>query len=69
MADAAIDDIGKLIGNAANIGVLILGWAIHRIISSVDRKIEQIDRHLESTDSSIATITTQIAVIHSKEKH
>lgn len=69
MADATIDDLGKFIGGAANLGILVLGWAIHRIITTLDRKIEQIDKHLESTDAAISVIKTQLAVIHSKENH
>lgn len=69
MADAAFDDLGKLIGNALNFVVLVLGWALHRIIASVDRKLEEIDRHFQHTDGAIAALTTQVAVIQSREKH
>lgn len=66
MEDAATYDIGKFICNAANIGVLVLGWALHRIISTLDKKIEQIDSHLQHTDSQLSDLKTSIALINQK---
>ena len=60
------NDLQQFIGGTANTLLIILGWAILRIIGNLDTKIKQIDDHLEQTDYLVNELRTQVAVLQSK---